>query len=159
MLKNLVSKRGTVIATLVALALASFSVTSAFAAGPTKSPATTDSTQAVTQSLEANWKAELSRFQFDSGLLARAERIQDDFSSRKAANRERKEVNANEPKQIVNANALLVKAQSIISKHTGFDGTGKVSDQKTAAVSMEQLGGLLSRFHGMLDALRGLLRS
>ena len=48
-----------------------------FAAGSTNLPTTAASTQADTQNLDANWKAQLARFQLDSAILGRVDHALD----------------------------------------------------------------------------------
>lgn len=162
MFKSIVLKKGTVIAVLSALALATLSATSVFAAGPTNTPTAATSTQTSTQSLEASWKFELARFQFDSAISARVDRLLDRISARGGKVEIRQERNEKGEKSttLTDANSLLAKAQAIINSHAGFDATGKVTDQTQATKSMDQLGALLSQFHvDLLYKLRSLLRA
>lgn len=162
MFRNLVLKKGTVIAVLTALTLTMLSVSSVFAAGPTNTPTTAASTQASAQSLEASWKFELARFQFDSAILARVDRMLDGIRSRSLKIEVRSERNEKGEKSttFTDASALLSKAQAIITSHADFDGTGKVTDQTQAAKAMDQLGALLNQFHvDLLYKLRNLLHA
>ena len=70
----LVVRKVTLIATMSALALAAFSATNVFAAGPTT---TATSTQAVTTVLAQDWKAEVSAIQYRSEVLSRFDRNSD----------------------------------------------------------------------------------
>lgn len=136
--------RGTVIATVVALALASFSMTSAFAAGSTT---TATSIQAV--NLQKNWKAELSAMQFDGVVLSRVDRLLEKFGStrRTADVVERGKV---EPLAFKDFSFALSKAEAIGSAHTGFDASGNVTDQPQALKSVQELGSLLNQMRGVL---------
>lgn|SRR5574341_129315 len=136
--------RGTVIATVVALALASFSMTSAFAAG-----STTTATSIQVVNLEKNWKAELSAMQFDGVALSRIDRLLDKFSSVRKAT-DVVERSKGETPAFKSFSFALSKAEAIGSAHTGFDASGNVTDQPQALKSVQELGSLLNQLRGVL---------
>jgi hypothetical protein len=146
MSKMSVILKGTVIATVVALALAAFSMTSVFAASSTT---TATSTQAVNQNLDKNWKAELSALQFDGTVLSRVDRLLEKFGStrRTADVVERGKV---EPLAFKDFSFVLSKAEAVGSAHTGFDASGSVTDQAQALKSVQELGSLLDQLRGVL---------
>ena len=138
--------RGTAIATVIALALASFSMTSALAAGSTT---TATSAQVANRNLDENWKAELSALRFDGSVLSRVDRLLEKFGSarRTADVVERGKV---EPLAFKDFSLALSKAEAVVSAHTGFDASGNVTDQAQALKSVQELGSLLDQVRGAL---------
>ncbi len=153
--------KGTVIATVVALAFSSV----AFAKERTakernvKAPATTAtstpaSAQATTQFIQSNWKYELAWLNFDNAILSRVDRLAEgiahrldkDLNSKRSDDRlpARVEMTAQE------VQSLLARAQAIATTHAGFDAKGNVTDQTQAMKSVQSLGADLAALRGTL---------
>jgi hypothetical protein len=138
---SLVSK-GTVIATVIAMALAAFSATSVFAAGSTTTAA---STQTIVSGLEQSWKLDSSSIQIESAVLNRFDRALDSTSENgNIVNRDERSV----PMAYKDFSLILNKAQAVVSAHAGFDATGAVTDQTQAAKSVQDLSKYLSELRG-----------
>ncbi len=162
MLKKSQLLKGTVIVTLAALALSSFAVTGVFATGIGRKAATTPatsrpaSTTLSNQALQSDWKSELSRLSFDSAVLRRVDgfiekitrHLDKKVTVRKEAKHERllDKLDAT----LKEADALLAKAQAVVSGHAGFDANGTVTDQAQALKSLQQLGADLDQLRGMV---------
>ena len=133
----LVVRKVTLIATMSALALAAFSATNVFAAGPTT---TATSTQAVTTVLAQDWKAEVSAIQYRSEVLSRFDRNSDGVVFHNGVLIRRDEQGKDDAtlgQKIFNL--WLTKAEAIVSTHAGFDASGMVTDQAQANKSVQDL--------------------
>ncbi len=148
--------KGTVIATVVALAVSSV----AFAKGPVvKTPATTaTSSQMSVQEIQNTWKGELAWLKFDNvilgrldkgleGLLSRVSRVNKaDDSGRRPDRRFAGRLDA----MLKEFETLLGKAEAVATAHAGFDANGKVTDQAQALKSVQTLGTYLDQMRGSL---------
>jgi hypothetical protein len=139
---SLVVRKVTMIATVSALALAAFSATNVFAAGPTT---TATSAQAVTSGLEKSWKAEASAVQYESYVLNRVDRNLDDRIVRNNVITFTDQGKGELLAGYKFFSLVLNKANAILSTHAGFDASGKVTDQAKAAKSVKDLAIYLSQ--------------
>ena len=148
--------KGTVIATVVALAFSSVALTNAFAKGRTvKAPATTAaSSQAQVQFTQNSWKDELAWLKFDSAVVGRVDRVLEGIVSRfdKLVRTKRPDdrFGGGLGMALKEAQAILAKAQAIVTTHAGFDANGNVSDQAQALKSVQTLGAYLDQLRGTL---------
>jgi len=142
MSKRFVPLKVAALVTLVAVALASLAVTSAFAAGSTTSAT---STQVSTQVLQNSWKSELSQLNLDNVFLSRGDKILVDFGRRKV---HLDRVSGGSEMTLGAFDSLLTKAQAAAKSHAGFDATGKVTDQTQALKSVQTLGAYLDQLRG-----------
>lgn len=156
MSKMSVFVKGTVIATVVALAFSSV----AFAKGrvakaPTKAPATTaTSSQVNVQFIQNSWKNELAWLNFDNAVLGRVDRVLDGivrrFDKSLSSKRPDDRIGGRLDMTLKDVQVLLSKAQAIATAHAGFDASGKISDQAQALKSVQTLGTILDQLRGTL---------
>ncbi len=155
MSKISVFAKGTVIALVVALVFSSV----VFAKGKTeKTPATpvttATSSQANTQLMQNNWKSELAWLKFDNAILGRVDKVLNGVLARlDKVSRNHKtiaRVGGKLGMTLREVEALLAKAQSIVTANAGFDASGNVSNQAQALQSIQQLGAALRALRGTL---------
>jgi hypothetical protein len=150
MSKMSVFVKGTVIATVVALAFSSV----AFAKGRVaKAPATTATSSQVNVQFEQNsWKDELAWLKFDNAVLGRIDRVLEGIVGRFD-----KDLNSKRPDDrlggrlgmmLKDTQALLAKAEATATTHAGFDASGKITDQAQALKSVQTLGAILDQLRG-----------
>ncbi len=148
--------KGTVIATLVALAFGSIGLTNAFAKGRTvKAAATTATSSQVNATfIQNSWKDELTWLKIDNAVLGRIDRVRGSISKRldKDLNNKRADDRFASRLDVTlkDIQYLLGKAQALATAHAGFDANGNVTDQAQALKSMQQLGAILSQLRGTL---------
>ncbi len=144
--------KAAVIAAAVALGLSSV----AFAKGrSTKAPAAPATSTPMSAALiQSNWKDELAWLKVDNAVLSRLDRIVERIASRFD-----KDLNSKRPDDrlggklesaVIDVQALLGKAQAVVTAHPGFDANGNVIDQAQALKSMQALGGYLDDLRGTL---------
>lgn len=158
MFKNTVVSRVTIVATIVAMALASISATSVFAAGPTKSsPA---SPEAVAAILQKDLKFETLVFKSESAIFNHIDRSLDNSSStRKIHDRDTAgQTRAERSRTFITVDDILNKAQALLKSHAGFDAANNVTDQAQAQKTVDQMRIYLNELRdGLLTRLENLL--
>ncbi|MGE5375958.1 MAG: hypothetical protein ACM3XO_12950 [Bacteroidota bacterium] len=150
MLKKVVY-RSTVLATIIALSMATISATSAFAAGQSHRE---NSIRSTDLGLVSQWKAEVAAYKADRFIL--------ESSIGKWATewRETKRSSIDmhkENRYAAQIAADIFQAEQLVAKHPGFNDQGKVTDRAIANQSIQNLALDLHRFHMELtDKIRAL---
>ncbi len=151
--------KGTVIATVVALAFSSVAFAKARIAKDreVKAPATTatsDSAQVSAQSIRSKWRHELAWLNFDNAILSRVDRIAESIAHRSDRDLSSKRPDDRFPTRVEitvdEVQSLLAKAQAIATGHAGFDANSNVTDQAQAMKSVQSLGADLAALRGIL---------
>lgn len=156
MFKNSVVSKGTIAATIVALALAAVSATGVFAAGPTKPSQT--SAQAATAVLQNDWKFDASLFKLESAAFNHVDSVLDGSARRRADVETSGKSGKERTRTFIAVNMILNKAQALITSHAGFDAANQVTDQAQAQKTVKQLSVYLNELRGgLLDRLETLL--
>lgn len=131
---------GAVVATLVASALSTAALSSAFARGVNSNAAATAATsgdslsQMTDQALRSRWKSEVSRLGFGDNVVSRVEKA----LVRQGVDRDSelfKELDA----LLKSADRLFGRAQAVVAAHMGFDASGNVTDRGQAIKSIQSL--------------------
>ncbi len=144
--------KGTVIATVVALAFSSV----AFAKGraPKAPAAAATSSQESVQVIQSSWKSELAWLNFDSTVLGRIDKVLIGVASRfdkdLRSKRPDERISSKFVVTLKDVQMLLAKAEAIATTHAGFDANGKVTDQAQALKSVQSLGADLAQLRGTL---------
>jgi len=152
MSKMLVPFKAAALSTVAALALASFAVTSAFAASPAPTATSTQPSSAV---LQSGWKAETSMLSFDGAILSRFDKILDMDRVRGDS------VRLAGPKSmsLADVNEILGKAHALVGTHAGFDSKGAVTDAAQGQSTIQTLGQYLDQLRGQfLYQIRNQIR-
>jgi hypothetical protein len=148
MLTKIVS-RSTVLAAIVALALASISATSVFAAGRSHNPS-------MDHNLKSDWKTELAVLktaQFTDKSIGKWDT--EWLETKRTSNQMHQE-----NRYAVLAAVDLRRAEIIAGKHLGFASNGKVINRAQANQTLQTLAQDLHRFHmEVTDKIRALFSS
>ena len=156
MFKNSVVSKGTMVATIVALALAAVSATSVFAAGPTK-PSQTGA-QAATALLQNDWKFDASLFKLESAAFNHVDSVLDGSARQRVDVEASARSGKERTRAFITVNMILNKAQALIKTHAGFDATNQVTDQTQAQKTVEQMNVYLNELRdGLLVRLETLI--
>ncbi len=144
--------KGTVIATVVALAFSS--VAFAKARAPKAPAAAATSSQESVQVIQSSWKSELAWLNFDSTVLGRIDKVLIGVASRfdkdLRSKRPDERISSKFVVTLKDVQMLLAKAEAIATTHAGFDANGKVTDQAQALKSVQSLGADLAQLRGTL---------
>ena len=142
--------RSTLFATIIAVALASLSVTGVFAAGLKQS---TSSQRITDRNLSSQWKQELIILQLENIRNIDIAKWFRGWMETAPSSADR----AKENKFAVSADSALLQAEAIAAKHAGFDTKGMVTDREQAAKTVENLKTYLHDFHvDLLSKLENL---
>ncbi len=132
MSNKIVISKSTFLATIVALAVASISASSVFAASPGR--LTTAHQRQVDEALQSDWKA--------ATLSLRMEKFQNTLLQKWAEMWLKDNPNSLDRVKVENylhkADLLIVQAEAAASKHTGFNESGTVLDSVVANKTLEQ---------------------
>lgn len=148
---------------LLAMALSSVAVTTAFAKAKhgkalssaentAKVSSTTtgsSNTELSTQAIQSDWKSDLARLAFDNALLRRAEQIVNAIERHFAKHPDKDErtgradrddrLRAKVESLLKDFDQLLATAQAVANTHAGFDANGNVTNQAQAQQSLQTL--------------------
>jgi hypothetical protein len=132
--------RSTVFATIIAVALASISVSSVFAASPGQ---TTNRQHIADQNLSSQWKLELIALQMDKLMSNDMVKWFREWIATTPSSADK----AKENKFAISADSALLQAEAIAGKHAGFDAKGTVTDREQAAATLRSIEADIHNFH------------
>jgi len=136
MSKKSLGSRSTILAIVIAMALASLSATSVFAAGSTK---LTPHQKEVRQDLASDWQTALSSLRFEKAVMDG--RVKNNTSA----------TDQTQAADLVNRfNAVLAQAEAVAAQHAGFSVNGTVTDSILAAKSVKELNADLHLLRGAI---------
>ena len=144
MLMKVIS-RSTVFATIIALALASISATSVFAAGLARRNAD--------QNLTAQWKHELTILNMEKFMDSKVVKWDTEWLESKQSSTDK----AKESRYATSAVVALKQAENIAAKHPGFNAKGEVTDKAQATKTIQSIELDLHQLHmDLVDKLLNL---
>ncbi len=147
MSKRSIVLKGSLIAMIAALALSSVALAkSPPKTAPKSAPKSAASAPASAAVLQSSWKSEQLMLKIDSFVLVRIDRFLDAVG--RLNKRPADHVAGRVGVTIREVEALLARAQAIVTAHAGFDASGTVSDAAAAQKSVNELSGILRLLRG-----------
>jgi hypothetical protein len=147
MLKVSMFSKSSLIATIVALALASVSATSVFAAS---SKSTTPHQQGVVQNLQSDWKSDKTSLHAQVLMVTKVQAWAKAWLKDNTTTADKSKAND----LVSRFNSTLRQTQSIVSKHAGFNSNGVVTDSTLASKSVTDLGNALHQLNAIMRQIR-----
>lgn len=152
MLRTSVISKSAMVATVLALALATFSATSVFAAGTQ-----TANAQAVSQNLTSQWKAELVDLRNAQLMSADISKWHNNWLTTNT--KLEKSDMASADQFISRFNSYLSQAEAVAGTHTGLNNSGVATDNIQATKSLNSLSWYLHEAHMVYaDQITRLIR-
>lgn len=144
MIKASVISKSAVIATILALTLASFSATSVFAAGTQ----TTPNAKALSQNLTSDWRSQMDTLHTDQFIMSRFGAWKTNWLTTTSDITSSDKTSVNQDVSMFSAE--LRKADALAASHPGFDRAGVAVDNVLAQKTVNKMQTYLHDLHMIL---------